>query len=153
MHPMQISDILSEKRVALDVVAGSKKAILEELARLLASSTTCLSEDRIFESLLARERLGTTGVGGGIAIPHGRVHSPVSTGAFVRTQSAIQFDAIDNAPVDLFFALCVPADATSEHLDLLASLARKFSDTQLVDQLRLKNNAGEVFEMLTVEEK
>jgi len=142
---MTIADILAPERVAVDVELTSKKAVLEALADLLASADRRLDAAEIFDSLVARERLGTTGLGAGIAIPHGRISvDGVACGAFIRTSKPLGFDAVDNAPVDLFFALCVPRDATQVHLDLLAALAARFSDQQFVSELR-KLPAPEVY--------
>lgn len=142
---LKITEILAPDRVVVDAEQASKKSVLEKLAELLASSTPELNQHKVFESLLARERLGTTGLGAGIAIPHGRVpHNGKAIGAFLRTSRPIAFDAVDNAPVDLFFALCVPEAATAEHLALLAELARLFSDPQLVANLRELPTGAEV---------
>ena len=146
---MKVSEILDPGRVAIDQPLASKKAVLEKLSEMLSSADPRLNQNEVFNSLIARERLGTTGLGEGIAIPHGRVRTQAqSIGAFVRTQAPINFDAVDNAPVDLFFALCVPEDATSEHLDLLSQLAKKFSDQSFVSQLRSCNSLDGVFAQL-----
>jgi nitrogen PTS system EIIA component len=134
---MEIVDILTPARVALGVPATSKKAVLEELARLVARDTPELTPAQAFDGLILRERLGSTGLGNGVAIPHGRIaHLPAMVGAFLRTASAIDFDAVDGEPVDLFFALFVPQEATEEHLAMLANLAESFSDAGLVSRLR-----------------
>ncbi|MGR8919176.1 MAG: PTS IIA-like nitrogen regulatory protein PtsN [Gammaproteobacteria bacterium] len=146
---MKVSEILAPERVAIDAELASKKAVLEKLAEMLASADPDLKPAAVFESLLARERLGTTGLGAGIAIPHGRVSTQQrSIGAFLRTGEPIGFDAVDNAPVDLFFALCVPEDATQEHLELLSGLASRFSDGDFVTALRSSDRADEVFRQL-----
>ena len=142
---MQILDILTQARVAIDVHAASKKAVLEELARLVASDTSELTPAQAFDGLVFRERLGSTGLGNGIAIPHGRIkHLPTTVGAFLRTESAIDFDTTDGHPVDLFFALFVPQEATEEHLTMLASLAEAFSDDGLVAKLRILTTTQEI---------
>ncbi len=146
---MKIKEILAPDRVVLDLQLASKKAVLEKLAEMLAGADPTLQAKTVFESLLARERLGTTGLGAGIAIPHGRVSTEASSiGAFLRTGTPIGFDAVDNAPVDLFFALCVPEDATEEHLALLSSLAARFSDAAFVSALRETGDADEVYRQL-----
>ena len=150
---MKISEIIAPERVAIDIPLSSKKAVLERLAEMLSSADPSLSAKNVFDSLLARERLGTTGLGAGIAIPHGRViTNAASIGAFVRTGSPIGFDAVDNAPVDLFFALCVPEDANEKHLALLAELATKFSDSRFVAGLRGSVEQADVFRQLTAED-
>jgi len=148
---MRIADILAQNRVVVDLHLVSKKAVLETLAGLLATADPRLKVNEIFDSLNARERLGTTGLGAGIAIPHGRVSiDGAVSGAFVRTCKPIGFDAVDNAPVDLFFALCVPKDANQSHLDLLAALAARFSDNAFVADLR-QVSAEEVYERLVAD--
>ncbi len=142
---MKISEIIEPQRVAIDQPLASKKAVLEKLAEMLSSADTRLNHQEVFNSLVARERLGTTGLGEGIAIPHGRVPTQASSiGAFVRTAEPINFDAVDNAPVDLFFALCVPEDATDEHLKLLSALATRFSDREVVAELRTCSSLDDV---------
>jgi PTS system nitrogen regulatory IIA component len=146
---MEIGDILSVERVVLDVQAVSKKAVLEELARLGAGGTPNLTPAQAFDGLIARERLGSTGLGNGIAIPHGRItHLASMQGAFLRTAAPIDFDAIDGAPVDLFFALFVPQSTTKEHLDMLARLAEGFSDAAFVDRLRQLTSAETIYSLL-----
>lgn len=146
---MLLADILSSDRVRIGLDLASKKAVLEELSRLLATANPALAANSVFDSLLARERLGTTGLGGGIAIPHGRADTGgASIGAFLRTRKPINFDAVDNAPVDLFFALCVPKEANEEHLQLLAALAEKFSNANVIDRLRAAEQESTVFKEL-----
>jgi nitrogen PTS system EIIA component len=146
---MKISEIIAPERVAIDIDLSSKKAVLERLSNMLSSADPGLSAKAVFDSLLARERLGTTGLGAGIAIPHGRVATDAaSIGAFIRTDNPIGFDAVDNAPVDLFFALCVPENANEEHLALLSELATKFSDGQFVEGLRNSADPSDVFRHL-----
>jgi PTS system nitrogen regulatory IIA component len=134
---MRIVDILLPTCVAINVNAASKKAVLEALARLVAGDTPDLTPAQAFDGLVLRERLGSTGLGNGIAIPHGRIeHLSGTVGAFLKTASPVDFDAIDGEPVDLFFALFVPQQATEEHLAILASLAEAFSDDELISKLR-----------------
>jgi PTS system nitrogen regulatory IIA component len=147
---MQVSDILTRARVLHKVKGRSKKAILETLANLIASEAPELTSAEVFNSLLTRERLGSTGLGHGVAIPHGRInHGRQPYGAFVRTEEGIDFDAIDNQPVDLFFALLVPVQATEEHLQILAQLAEMFSDEAFLERLRASRSSHEIFELLT----
>ena len=111
---MKIAEILDPGRILVGANLASKKSVLEKLAEMLSSADPLLNSKLVFDSLLARERLGTTGLGNGIAIPHGRVEcNGKSVGAFLRTGHPIDFDAVDNAPVDVFFALCVPEGARS----------------------------------------
>lgn len=150
---MNIAEILDIDRVIVDADLGSKKSVLEKLAAMLSSADPGLTATTVFDSLIARERLGTTGLGEGIAIPHGRVASNgKSIGAFLRTGKPIDFDAVDSAPVDIFFALCVPEEATEEHLALLSALAGNFSDRAFVDALRSSADAGDVYRKLVGKE-
>lgn len=147
---MELKQILARSRVRLDVTLASKKAVLEKLSEMLADADPRLSASSVFNSLIARERLGTTGLGAGIAIPHARVATAApSIGAFIRTREAISFDAVDNAPVDLFFALCVPEEANEEHLLLLSALAERFSNSGFAEQLRRADSNTDVYEALT----
>lgn len=146
---MQILDILPVERVAIDVNAASKKGVLEELARLVARDIPELTPAQAFDGLVSRERLGSTGLGNGIAIPHGRIkHLSTTVGAFLRTESALDFDAVDGKPVDLFFALFVPHEATDEHLAMLASLAEAFSNEELVGKLRVQATTQNIHALL-----
>lgn len=146
---MRIADILPASRVALDVPALSKKAVLEELARLVVIDSSNLTPAQAFDGLIARERLGSTGLGNGIAIPHGRIaHLQAMEGAFLRTATAIDYDAIDGEPVDLFFALFVPQDTTAEHNATLAELAKLFVDETLVNELREQASTETVHALL-----
>jgi len=98
---------------------------------------------------LERERLGSTGLGHGIALPHARMaHVQRAVGAFIRLREGVGFDAIDDRPVDLAFALLVPQEATEEHLQLLARLATLFNDERFCDQLRQAQNAGQLLESI-----
>ncbi|HEY0634241.1 MAG TPA: PTS IIA-like nitrogen regulatory protein PtsN [Gammaproteobacteria bacterium] len=134
---MQLTDILTLERVSCDGQAGSKKRVLEQLSDLAANGQEALSRVEIFDSLLSRERLGSTGLGHGIAIPHGRVkNSDKTIGAFLKLREGVDYDAIDQQPVDLLFALLVPEQSTEEHLKLLAQLAEMFSNAEVVAQLR-----------------
>ncbi len=147
---MQISDILSPERVLCNVETGSKKAALEILANLIASADSTLTQSEVFDSLLARERLGSTGLGQGIALPHGRLkHGNKTLGAFVRLQAGIDYDAIDQGPVDLLFALLVPEESTQEHLEILSKLAEMFSNHKFLEQLKNEPSSDNVFRLLT----
>ena len=134
---MQLTDILSLSRISCDGQASSKKRVLEQFSDLIANDQTSLNRSEIFDSLLSRERLGSTGLGHGLAIPHGRVsNSERAIGAFIKLREGIDYDAVDHQPVDLLFALLVPEKSTEEHLQLLALLAEMFSDAEVVEKLR-----------------
>lgn len=146
---MQVSELLDLDRISCNTHAASKKRVLEELSQLLAASQTELTPNQVFDSLLARERLGSTGLGRGVAIPHGRVTGSEQTVlAMLKLQEGIDYDAVDNQPVDLFFALLVPEHSTEEHLQLLAQLAEMLSDNELVSNLRGANDAATLLNTL-----
>ena len=141
--------ILELSNISVADPAASKKRILEQAALLLAAHNEEPSAEQIFERLLERERLGSTGLAGGVALPHARMPGIQETrGAFLRLVEAVEFDALDGKPVDLVFALLVPEDATEEHLQLLAQLAAMFNDEELRDQLRVAE-AEEALAILT----
>lgn len=146
---MQISDILTPERTLCDVSTGSKKAALEIMASLIASADSSLTQTEVFNSLINRERLGSTGLGNGIALPHGRLkYGNKTLGAFVRLESGIDYDAIDQKPVDLLFALLVPEESTQEHLDMLAKLAEMFRNDEILKKLRSEPSRDNIFELL-----
>jgi PTS system nitrogen regulatory IIA component len=134
---MNITSLLSPDRVVCCDDIGSKKRLLEELAELLGSSSQQLPQQEIYDSLLNRERLGSTGLGKGVALPHGRLASlaePVC--AFIKVDPAVDFDAADGQPVDLVFSLLVPEDSTEEHLQVLSTIAEIFSNPGICTALR-----------------
>jgi nitrogen PTS system EIIA component len=121
---MNISDLLAPDAVLTALKVQSKKQLLQELAAK-AHLLTHLPEQRIFETLVERERLGTTGVGAGIAIPHGRIaEAGAITGIFARLETGIDYEAVDNQPVDLVFMLLAPENAGADHLKALARVSR-----------------------------
>ena len=147
---MQISEILSSESILCGQTLQSKKSALEELSRLIANIDPSLNCADVFDCLIAREKLGSTGLGNGIAIPHGRMRSGTKTiAAFIQLQNSIDFDAVDRAPVDLLFALLVPEESTEEHLQILAHLAEKFSNTGALEQLRAATNSEGIYKILT----
>ena len=147
---MHISEILSSDRILCGQILTSKKTTLEELSKLLANADTSLSNIEVFDCLVAREKLGSTGLGHGIAIPHGRLKGGKKTfAAFIQLQHGIDYDAVDQAPVDLLFALLVPEDSTDEHLQTLSHLAEMFSNTETLEQLRSGSTADGIYKILT----
>lgn len=146
---MHIHQLISPDRVACCPQSGSKQRTLEQLSQLLARDLPNLTAAEIFDSLLGRERLGSTGFGRGVAIPHGRVsglHEPI--GAFLRLESAVDYDALDHRPVDLLFALLVPEEVPDAHLQLLAELARMFGDADFSQRLRGSHSSAELYDLL-----
>ena len=134
---MNITDLLMPDRVTCRKDVGSKKRLLEYISELLAGSSPKLLQHEIFDALINREKLGSTGLGKGIAIPHGRITAlqrPVC--AFVKLDSPVDFDAADGQAVDLVFALLVPEDSTEEHLQVLSTIAEIFSNTGISLALR-----------------
>lgn len=147
---MKIADILTVDRITSGASPASKKRALEDISNLITSGENTLATGEIFDSLLSRERLGSTGIGHGVAIPHGRIKGGKrSIGAFMQLVDGIDFDAIDGSPVDLMFALLVPEDSTEEHLHILAHLAEMFSDKEYCDKLRKAKSADELYNLLT----
>lgn len=124
----RINPLLLESNILLGADAATKKRLFEQVAEMFEQHAQ-LSRSVVFDSLTARERLGSTGLGQGIAIPHGRIKGlKQALGAFIRPQQPIPFDAPDGRPVSQVFVLLVPEHATEEHLQLLSELAQMFSD-------------------------
>jgi PTS system nitrogen regulatory IIA component len=146
---MKLSDILSSNRIAVGVTVTSKKRALEDLSKLLALGAPAVSAQDVLSSLTAREKLGSTGLGHGVAIPHGRIPGVSTTiGAFVRLRHPVDYEAHDGRTVDLMFGLLVPQQATGEHLKHLAAIAEKFSDDAFCDALRSADNEGAALALL-----
>ena len=134
---MKIAEILSADRVSQGLTFTSKKKALEDLAQMLARGAGSVSASDILASLSAREKLGSTGLGHGVAIPHGRVAGiESSVGAFIRLKHPLDYEAHDGHPVDLIFGLLVPHGATEAHLKHLAAIAELFSDENFCKQAR-----------------
>jgi len=144
-----IATLLPRSNIALDLDAGNKKQVFEQAAALFAQ-TQSLAHSAVVDSLLAREKLGSTGLGQGIAIPHGRIKGlKEATGALLRLKTAIPFDAPDGAPVNLLFVLLVPAHATDLHLQILGELAQLFSDKVLRQQLFATSDPAHAYQLIT----
>jgi len=142
---MQVSEFIQSDRVLCDVDASSKKRAFEALSQLISKNCDGVSANEVFDSLIAREKLGGTGLGYGVAIPHGRLKNIDTTrGAFIKLKAGIDFDSIDKKPVDLMFALLVPENAEEEHLQTLALLANMLNDEKMRESLREASNADEV---------
>jgi PTS system nitrogen regulatory IIA component len=134
---MNITELLTPERVTCSDAIGSKKRLLEYLGELLANSSQQLGQNEVFNALVNREKLGSTGLGRGVAIPHGRMaalEKPVC--AFIKLDSPIDFDAGDSLNVDLVCALLVPEDSTEEHLQVLSTIAEIFSNQGICTALR-----------------
>ena len=151
---IHIADTLSPQRIVSNARATSKKCALERLSSLVANDEAALLATEVFDSLVARERLGSTGIGHGVAIPHGRLGGlDHAVSAFMRFEEGVDFDAIDNEPVAYMFALLVPKDSNDEHLHLLAQLAKLFSNPVMREKLRLAANSEELYELLSKSSK
>ncbi len=146
---MEIADLLTPAAVVPNLRAANKRQALQELAKR-AAALTARNERTIFEVLLERERLGTTGIGAGTAIPHGRLPElPRLYGLFARLEKAIDFEAIDNQPVDLIFLLLAPDSAGADHLKALARISRLLRDKATCDKLRGTDHADALYALLT----
>ncbi len=146
---MDISELIAPASVVAHLRVTSKKQALQELARKAAELTGQL-ERTIFDVLLERERLGTTGVGNGIAIPHGKLAGLKRLyGVFARLDHAIDFEAIDGQPVDLIFLLLAPDGAGADHLKALARVSRLLRDRKVCEKLRGSDNAEALYALLT----
>lgn len=135
---MEIQDIITPERVAYNLDVSSKKRALETVSEILTKGqNNQLAPQDVCESLIAREKLGSTSIGSGVAIPHGRLKNTDKTiAAFIRLDHGIDYDAIDNQAVDLIFALLVPEESTQEHLNILAEIAEMFSIEEIREKIR-----------------
>jgi PTS system nitrogen regulatory IIA component len=147
---MNIGEIISPDRVVFQQQISSKKRTLEEISRLLASGAPELARDDILSSLASREKLGSTGLGGGVAIPHGRMRGiENSVGAFLRIGGdGIDYEASDHHKVDLVFGLLVPQNCNEEHLKILACLAEMFLDEAFCSKARATSDPARLHELL-----
>ena len=145
----RVSRLLPLNHVLLGLDVGSKKRLFEQIGLVFENSRQ-IPRARVFDSLFDREKLGSTGLGCGVAIPHGRIKTlkePVC--AFVRTASPIPFEAPDGAPVNLVFAMLVPEHATEAHLEILSELAQMFSDAELREALASTEDIQAAHRMIT----
>ncbi|HSU78432.1 MAG TPA: PTS IIA-like nitrogen regulatory protein PtsN [Burkholderiales bacterium] len=140
--------LLNPAHVLVDLAASSKKRLFEQ-AGLLFENHDGLARSLVFDSLFARERLGSTGLGQGVAIPHGRIKGlKEALGAFIRLAQPIPFDAPDGAPVTLVFVLLVPEKATEKHLQILSELAQMFSDRALREAMGAAPDAQALYQLV-----
>jgi PTS system nitrogen regulatory IIA component len=146
---IRLENILTPGRSLVNVPGGSKKRVLEQIANLVAREFPDLESKSIFESLIAREKLGSTGFGNGIAIPHCRLpgcSAPISV--LLRLDAPIDFDAIDGAPVDLLFVLLVPPAATDAHLELLRQIASMLDRSEVRERLRHAQSSESLYQVV-----
>jgi nitrogen PTS system EIIA component len=146
---MDIADLISPETVVADLKATSKKQALQELSRRAAAVIKC-DEREILNVLIERERLGTTGVGQGIAIPHGKLESLDHVqGFFARLEHGIGYDAMDDMPVDLIFLLLAPQQGGADHLKALARVSRTLRNQERCERLRGTENSDAIYAILT----
>ena len=151
---MQIKDFVSEEGIVFSPSVTSKKAALEVLSDSLAYQDNSLGKSKVLDALLAREKLGSTGLGEGIAIPHCRMQEIESINvAMLKLEEGVEYEASDDKPVFFLFCLVVPEDANDDHLQLLASLAELLDNEQLRNSIQKSSNARELYQALTQDPK
>ncbi|AGP77062.1 PTS IIA-like nitrogen regulatory protein PtsN [Alteromonas mediterranea] len=147
---MDIQAIVSLDRTECAVQCNSKKRILEIIADIAAKNNENIDQATVLNSLMSRERMGSTGIGNGIALPHGRLPGLEKVIAIVVTSTpAINFDALDEKPVDIFFALLVPEEQTEGHLQTLATVAGKLSDKETIKAIRRASTSDDILSALS----
>jgi len=145
---MEIADLITPRSVVAQLRATNKKQALQELAKR-AAALTGIQERTIYDVLIERERLGSTGIGMGIGIPHGRLPGlDALCGVFARLDRPVPFDAIDDQPVDLIFLLLAPEGAGADHLKALARVSRLLRDRSVCEKLRGTDNADALYALL-----
>ncbi|MBA67657.1 MAG: PTS IIA-like nitrogen-regulatory protein PtsN [Rhizobiales bacterium] len=146
---MALADLIAQNAVLPALKANSKKQLLQEMSAK-AASLTGLPEREIFDVILQRERLGSTGVGNGIAIPHGKMpHLEQIVGVFARLEQPVDFEALDDEPVDLVVLLLAPEGAGADHLKALSRIARVMRDGDLVEKMRATDDAASLYAFLS----
>jgi PTS system nitrogen regulatory IIA component len=142
---MYISDILSEDMILLDISADNKRHLLMQVADFVAEKQN-LDKNAVFEAILERENLGTTGYGGGVAFPHARLTDlPCNVTAFVRLREGVDYDALDNQKVDLLAFLVSSEQNGEDHLQALAAFSRVLKNADICQKIRLAKNAHEIY--------
>ncbi|MAJ58934.1 MAG: PTS fructose transporter subunit IIA [bacterium TMED88] len=150
---MKIMDILVRDAVILDVESGAKEGLLAEMARSLAKSVPALDPDRLLDVLMEREALQSTGIGEGVAIPHGKVAGlETLVASFARCREGLDFDSIDGQPTQLFFLLVVPEHSGGAHLKALARISRFFRDPEFRDKLVQAESIESVLDAIEAED-
>jgi nitrogen PTS system EIIA component len=143
-----IADLVMPRAVIAQLRAPTKRQVLQELARR-AATVTGIADKRLFDALMERERLGTTGIGTGVAVPHCRLPELTRLyGMFARLERPVAFEAIDDQPVDLVFLLLAPVEAGAEHLKALARVSRLLRDKSMCEKLRGANSADALYALL-----
>ncbi|MEJ2044178.1 MAG: PTS sugar transporter subunit IIA [Reinekea sp.] len=145
-----LNQVLSTELTFIEDFGASKKKVLQTLAERLSKTLSGISDLEIFDQLIARERLGSTGIGSGVAVPHCRLDNlekPIA--ALVKLNSPVDFEAIDKQPVDLLFALVVPTEATDEHLQLLASVVERVNNPDSLKKIRQSSDIESLYTTFT----
>lgn len=147
---MQINSILNIECTRGDIQCHNKKRALEIISELAANQLR-MKPKVVFDAVLSRERMGSTGIGNGIAIPHGKLAEdmPRSVGVFIRLEQPIPFDSIDNQPVDLLFALLLPSEQCKSHLHTLSLVANRLADKNICRRLRTAQSNKELYQIMT----
>ena len=146
---MNLSSILTPERTLCGFRGNSKKNVLEQISKIASTKISSSDEKSLLNSLMTREKLSSTGIGNGIAIPHGRIdNSEQPIAVLVTTESSIAFNAIDDKKVDIFFALFVPEDHCQQHLETLASIARLLSDKDFSKQVRRCETSTQLYSLI-----
>ncbi len=150
---MTISELLTPKCIFIDIEITSKKKLLELIASVVADRSH-LSEAAVYSSLLSRERLGSTALGSGFAVPHARLeHLENVLACFLRLKEPVNFEAPDGQPVDLVFTIVIPEEATDEHLVILSSLAKVFSRQEVCEAIRKAASRDEIAKIIEAAEQ
>lgn len=150
LNDVRISDVLSVDRIETACQLSSKKRLMEKITSLLLQCPTQLDRKTVLQTLIERERLGSTGIGHGVALPHGRINGLDHViGAVVILENPLDYDAVDHQPIKLAFGLLVPAEANEQHLKILAYLARLFSDETLRESVFNVTSNSDAFDLLT----
>ncbi|MEM9733522.1 MAG: PTS IIA-like nitrogen regulatory protein PtsN [Pseudomonadota bacterium] len=146
---MELDEIISPEAVLANLKPGSKKQLLQELANVAARMVK-RDPQEVFETLLDRERLGSTGVGNGVAIPHGKIAGLERImGVFARLPQPVDFDALDDQPVDIVFMLLAPEGSGADHLKALSRIARVLRNQATVSSIRKTDDPDGIFSLLT----
>jgi PTS system nitrogen regulatory IIA component len=147
---MDIADFLTPERIALEVRVRDKSALIAEIARQFARTTPRLQPETVQAALLAREQLGSTGLGNGFSLPHARIEGlDAYLGLFLRLSRPIDFEAIDGKPVQLVFVLLIPSESSTPHVAALAAISRRFRNADLVTRLQKAKTPVEAYGFLT----
>lgn len=146
---MKFSNLIKIDQIQLNNIASSKKKALEAISQIITDNYPEYNINKVFETLIARERLGSTGIGHGVALPHGRLTECTDTiGIFISLEHGIDYDAIDNEPVKLLFALLIPDHSTEEHLQILAKLAEFFHSADNRSKLENATSPETVYNLI-----